>query len=428
MSRIRCGRSSPDMLRAMPQRHPGSRQAAALTLASLLGAAGLAALAWTLDPDVVQHHFSGDGELGPVTARWLGVYARVAWGLAALMGALAAAGLLRRRALERMLARSPLALPRIVLACAALALGLLGAELAVRALGWGHSSSSTNTTAARDYSHQFMQSIRIQLDDRGYRETRWDRPAPPGVGRILVLGDSFVFGFGVSALEDTFPAALERELAAGPGAPRCEVLNLGLPGADSAGEAAVLQELLPEVAPDLVLIGYYVNDCETPDEKIAFFGSRRLLPLLSDNLELISDLWRFVESEIVWQLEAAGLRITYAEHLREQALPGSDAWGQHRSDLRRLLEQAGRPAAMVIFPLLTNEDPYPLAALHEQVAQVAAEAGVPVLDLRESLDGLLRDEIQVASFDPHLNARGLALTATATARFLEQEGLVPAPP
>lgn len=412
----------------MQDRRPGSRQAVAFLVVSLAATGILAALAWVLDPEVARIRLSDDGKFGPVTEEWLRLYSRAALVLVALVGGVTAVGLLRRRALEGLVARHPLALPRLALAGGALILGLLGAEFGLRAAGLGIGETSTNSAAYREYAHRFHALVREQRDRRGYRETRLERPAPEGVSRILVVGDSFVFGFGVEASVDTFPAVLERELAALSGSPRCEVLNAGRMGADSAEQVAILQELLPGVAPDLVLIGYYVNDGESTAEKNAFFGSRRLLPVISDNLVRVSRLWRLCEGAITRRLENAGWRRTYIDHLLAQTAPGSQAWEEHRADLQRLLELAGRGAVFVIFPLIADYDDYPLEALHERVAAVAEEAGVPVLDLREALRGLRPDEIQAAPFDPHLNERGLAVTAAATARFLADRGLLPNSP
>ncbi len=82
-------------------------------------------------------------------------------------------------------------------------------------------------------------------------------PTPAeGVTRILAIGDSTTFGWGV-AYEDSWPARLEREL--GERGQQVEVLNAGVPAMGITGMAAYLQN----VAPSLGLHGV-VFSCRPP--------------------------------------------------------------------------------------------------------------------------------------------------------------------
>src|SRR5207237_10295818 len=87
------------------------------------------------------------------------------------------------------------------------------------------------------------QHIRIHINAAGMRGDReLSRPKPAGVFRVVVLGDSFTFG-GKVQVEDTFPAALEREFrSADPSLPT-EVLNLAVPGYNTEQEMLSLKEV-----------------------------------------------------------------------------------------------------------------------------------------------------------------------------------------
>ena len=92
----------------------------------------------------------------------------------------------------------------------------------------------------------------VTINSQGFRGPDPDT-LPPG-RRILVLGDSFVFGWGVDDGE-TLPARLEAILNAGspPGGGVC-VLNLGVPGYGPGREAALLRRRGIPLEPDLVLL------------------------------------------------------------------------------------------------------------------------------------------------------------------------------
>lgn len=98
---------------------------------------------------------------------------------------------------------------------------------------------------------------KVSTNSRGYRGTReYSIAKPTNVFRVVVLGDSVVDGYGV---EDgkTFSALLETKLSA---RRPVEVLNMGIAGFSNAEELIQLQKEAMEYKPDLVVLGYFVND------------------------------------------------------------------------------------------------------------------------------------------------------------------------
>lgn len=102
--------------------------------------------------------------------------------------------------------------------------------------------------------------VRITTNSAGMRGPReYGVPRPPGVRRVLLLGDSFTFGFGVEDHE-VASAVLEDQLNARPGAPRTEVLNLGVSGFGQAEELVTFGERGRAYQPDAVVVLYFDND------------------------------------------------------------------------------------------------------------------------------------------------------------------------
>ncbi|NNE42927.1 MAG: hypothetical protein HKN12_01850, partial [Gemmatimonadetes bacterium] len=77
-------------------------------------------------------------------------------------------------------------------------------------------------------------------------------PGAEGVTRLLVIGDSFAFGWGVPA-EDAFPRRLEELLRERHPDRRIEVVNAGIPGFSQFQQRAMLERLLRDIPFDAVI-------------------------------------------------------------------------------------------------------------------------------------------------------------------------------
>jgi hypothetical protein len=119
--------------------------------------------------------------------------------------------------------------------------------------------------------------ITYAINSDGFRDDdRYSRKKPPDTFRIMAVGDSYTFGAGVE-LEDTYSKKLEKLLNERHPSPLYryyEVINAGIPGANTAMEVDFLREWGLKYNPDLVLVAFVLNDLEAP------YGSKRpLLPM-----------------------------------------------------------------------------------------------------------------------------------------------------
>ena len=83
--------------------------------------------------------------------------------------------------------------------------------------------------------------------------------------RIFCVGDSNTYGAAVPR-DQTYPANLERILNAAAGEDRFEVVNLGVPGSNSAQVIGRLPQYLQAYKPNLLLVLTGVNDYWNPAE------------------------------------------------------------------------------------------------------------------------------------------------------------------
>jgi lysophospholipase L1-like esterase len=102
---------------------------------------------------------------------------------------------------------------------------------------------------------------RISAD--GLRDALYARPKPDGVFRVVVLGDSLSFGYGVEEAE-AYPQVLEELLSEFVPDFRIEVVNLGVGGYNAYNEAELLKGVGQSYEPDLVLVQFCINDLNDP--------------------------------------------------------------------------------------------------------------------------------------------------------------------
>jgi lysophospholipase L1-like esterase len=77
--------------------------------------------------------------------------------------------------------------------------------------------------------------------------------------RVIALGDSFTFGWGVD-LNDTWPKQLENLLNKKCEKKKFEVLNIGVPGYNTPMEIEFFKLRGIKYNPDIVILGYVGND------------------------------------------------------------------------------------------------------------------------------------------------------------------------
>lgn len=119
-------------------------------------------------------------------------------------------------------------------------------------LGWIGKPGKSYTVRDRDITMQ------VNNNSLGFRDREFKEQKQPGVTRIAVLGDSFVWGYGMQRVEDRFTERLQevlRKMGAG-----VEVYNFGIPGFGNEQEFLAYREIASGFDPDLVILVYYIND------------------------------------------------------------------------------------------------------------------------------------------------------------------------
>ena len=305
--------------------------------------------------------------------------------------------------------RAPLAL-----AASSVVLTLLALELGVRALGLnaprptGYAPVNTDLRFGRP------------RNARGYRDVERPLEKPAGTRRVVVMGDSFAWGAGIE-YEDTWAQRLERGLTRRH-LERWETVNLALPGLSATDYSAQLPAEALAYSPDLVVLGWVLNDAETKEQMKERERGYSLEEGRQPSLFDASALARFVRARLT-ATRAARERIEYHRSLYRDSDPG---WQEARRSLKTigaLLRERGVPWIVAIFPLFGNplDERYPFTEAHTRVAQAAAESGARVVDLLPAYRGL-RPELLVVNGekDEHPNEIAHRIAAGVLLRALDE--------
>ena len=148
--------------------------------------------------------------------------------------------------------------------------------------------------------------VPVRTNALGFRSTRDDRIAKnPNTFRILVLGDSVTFGHG--AVHD-YPAVLESQLKQWRPEVDWQVWNLGVPGYNTSQELSYLHEVGPSYQPDLVIVGFFINDiignAPAPPNSIARRARSRALSFLQEHW-YSTEFYKRVALTAAWRLSGS---------------------------------------------------------------------------------------------------------------------------
>ncbi|MFT5733553.1 MAG: lysophospholipase L1-like esterase [Planctomycetota bacterium] len=251
------------------------------------------------------------------------------------------------------------------------------------------------------------------INAEGHRQTA---PVPASVDavRVVCLGDSYTFGWAVED-EETYPSALARRLRAlRPEEPPL-VVNAGVPGFNTTQEAAYLEHHWQALDPDVVVLGFVMNDAEPS----------RIAPQAPRQRYRFARLWMLEDLKLRTGLADGPFpsRLLRFRDYLDQFAPGAperDACLDGLRAIAGLCEERATPLVIAIFPDTTalRATGYRLAPIHEQVATWGAELGVSTIDLLDDFRGEHNEDFCVPG-DGHPNARALERFARAIAAALK---------
>lgn len=259
-----------------------------------------------------------------------------------------------------------------------------------------------------------------------------------GTFRIVGLGDSVMFGWGVRE-EDLYLKALEQKLnehtaefhAQGQGRRRrFETLNFAVPGYNTAMEVATFEHKASAFRPDLVLVHFVNNDLDVP-----FFMTLSKKPFSLHT----SFLWDFISSR--WKQLSSTHSETEGEFM-DGSLQEMSKTKETDVDeqYRYMVGERGFRQAMAKLGALTKTSRIPVIILYGKanseteklLRQVSKEWDFYLLPIKPYVDSFVeshhipntpqarQDILWISKTDPHPNALGHSIYAEGLFNFWKQ--------
>ena len=282
--------------------------------------------------------------------------------------------------------------------------------------------------------------VPMEVNPLGLRGPEVTPQKPPGVYRILGLGDSFTFAVGVRE-PDTFLRRLETQLnaarPAGGDAPTFQVLNAGTQGYNIRDEVLNLEHRWLALAPDLVLVNFYLNDAYADNtflnmgEALGIYVKPQGLGRLSYVVDLVQHQWAVRRQRRDTEDYYLKSFFKEADKFVDDPASLSTDWklsGDALAHAVELGQQHGFRVALVIWPELYELDgDYPFVPIHKLVRETCGRLGIPTLDLLDTFRGHKSETLWVHPSDHHPNEEANRLAADAIARFLKERHLLEKP-
>lgn len=262
--------------------------------------------------------------------------------------------------------------------------------------------------------------VLFETNSAGFRGPERSPEKPPGVFRIVVIGDSVAMGWGV-AYEDTYSARVEAALGSTHDHRSVEVLDLGVADSNAGRAVSHLEDLGMSFDPDMVVYGLTLNDIES-DHYRRSFRLARTLPLSLWTSP--SYLWRLLGRR--WMsLQTALLvpRGSYLYELDDNYFHNPAAWELMLDELDELAgisrEHDMCTVVLVHTHMSTLNFLHPYRRHYQAVGDATTARGFFVAQSLPSFLGESEGELWVSPIDPHPSAEGHRILADVLLRRLQ---------
>lgn len=202
-----------------------------------------------------------------------------------------------------------------------------------------------------------LYGVEVKINSKGLRDYEYSYAKPPDTYRILVLGDSITFGWGVE-IQQTYAKILEDKLNRTNLGRKFQVINTGVGNYSTETELDFLKMEGLKYKPDMIILGYFINDAENIRPESKYFLNRQSY--------LYVYLWsKFLAAKA--RLSPKGKYTDYYLSLYRDSSPEKKAFENAVSRLKYTSKRENIPLVVLIIPDLHEFNSYPFSAVDKYV-------------------------------------------------------------
>lgn len=249
---------------------------------------------------------------------------------------------------------------------------------------------------------------KVTTNSRGWRDRDYALKKPAGTVRIVGIGDSNMYGWGV-AQGDDFLAQLELTLNKRHGAKKkWEVINTGVPGYNTFMKVESLRSRSAAFSPDIVIMQHTINDLLLPE--FVYEYPDVLSPSRSFALDFALGRYRLAENKLKVVFEADFKEVP----ARFKYMEGEEGFARAMVSLRDLRKEHGFEVVVHI----SHDHPVGIA---QAMLKLCKEMDFHCFVKLHRTDD---PKLIVSKKDLHPSPLGHKLLAETFLEFLTSEGLL----
>lgn len=230
-------------------------------------------------------------------------------------------------------------------------------------------------------------SYRIETNKKGLRTEEFSRSKPENTTRVLLIGDSYTFGWGVNRSE-RYSNRMERKLDRSYNDTRIQVINAGIPGWGVEDFRNFYVTRGSDYNPDVVIVGIKADDAVSVETREDFQEEAR------------RDLNGSGPGSRRFQKRVRELNRRYMDSL----FKGNTVFSENLNDIRSRTEEEN--SELILFAEKPSEHPSRIL-----YAKWAEENGVLLVDTPEKLHEMSREERTLPGEDNHPSSKSHAIMA-----------------
>jgi len=251
-----------------------------------------------------------------------------------------------------------------------------------------------------------LMGVGVTINAKGFRDKDYELKKPDNVYRIMLLGDSLTFGWGVKAenrFSDLLEARLNKEVKDSKYG-RFEVINTGVGNYNTVQEVNFYEIQGSAWEPDMVILNFFINDAEpTPTKRSPFIIQYSYLAMW---------LWGRLDT----MQRIVGVRDNFFDYygkLYNDDQPGLNIMKEALARISEITDKDRTKLLMVMLPELhVVGKEYKFADIYKRVKDFANQSGIThVIDLSDNFKGQEPDTLWVSPDDAHPNAKAHKIIA-----------------